>query len=123
MPGEIRTTQAQRTTQAERTRQPSVNTKIDHINTRINRINTHLRKIFSIWDGFFKTVGVGVGIALEIFVIWLTRSWYYTNGKWSFGIVFFGGVVFVIVLIAIIWGVFKATNALLINRVECTREE
>lgn len=122
MPREIRTTPRQREQAGRELRTTSVGDRIEHVNNRVDRIYTHLRKIFSIWDGFFKTVGVAIGIALEIFVIWLTRSWYYTNGKWSFGTVFFGGVVFVIVLIAIVWGVFKATNALLINRVECQRE-
>ena len=87
---------------------------------QVGNINSNIRKIYSIWDGFFKTVGVLGSLALVIWLTWLTRGLYYLDGKWKFGTIVMGTIVFIIVLALLILLVYVIVNALLVNKM---REE
>ena len=93
--------------------------RMDHIQDQIKVINRNLRRVYDIWDGFFKTVGVIVSVIIAGWITWTTRNLYMYNGKWTFGTVFIGGIIYVLVLTLLLWLVWATVNALLVNKCEC----
>jgi len=75
-----------------------------------------LDRIFSIWDGVFKTIGIVVGLTLLTVVTWAARGLYYTNGKWDFAVIVIGGIIYVVALAIVVFITWAVTNAILVNK-------
>ena len=95
---------------------------MDHLRSQNRVLTTNIKKIFKIWDGFFKTMGVVFSIGVVSMLMYCTRDLYYLNGKWDFAVVFVGGILFLGLLGALIAGVWYIVNEALINKFEmCNR--
>ena len=95
---------------------------IQHLQSQINVANRNLRKIYNIWDSFFKTAGTLVLVCLEVTIFMATKHLYDLNGKWHFGRIVFGGICYVIVTVLGLIFIWWITNKLLINRVELNNQ-
>ena len=94
---------------------------LDHLRSQNRILSKNIGKIFKIWDGFFKTLGVIISVAIVTGLIWLTRNIYCLNGKWDFHAVFFGGMIFLAILVGLIAGTWGLVNEILINKIECNK--
>ena len=93
-------------------------TEIAYLKSQLVSLKKVIGTIFKIWDCTFKTIGV-IGLAAFVgFIVWATRSLYYTDGKWDFGVIVFGTLVCVAILVLGIWAIFAVINAMLVNKIE-----
>lgn len=92
---------------------------VEHLNAQHRVMRRNLTKIFGIWNAWFKTLGVIVSFVIATVVTCATRTLYYDDGtRWSFSMVFFGGVIYLIVLALGIWVTWILTNTFLIKKIE-----
>ena len=77
---------------------------IEYVKDQLRVINKKVKKIYTIWDGFFKTLGVVVSLALAIFVTAIAKNIYYKaiveNGCWKFVAVCLFVVLFLVIVVA-----------------------
>jgi hypothetical protein len=92
-------------------------TKVEHLYSKVNTLSQDLRTIFKIWNGFFKTLGIIVGIVLAGLITWLTHGLYITNGKWGFGTIMLGGFIYLVVLAVVIVFVWMITDNFLVGQI------
>lgn len=94
-------------------------TKIEHLQAVNKVISRNVKKIFTIWDRFFKTLGTLISIGVATAVTYVTRDLYYHNGKWDFSVIFFGGLIYLIVVAGGVWLTWYLVDKLLIKKIEC----
>ena len=90
----------------------------EHQKSQITVINTGLKKIYKIWDCFFRTFGTLVSLGLAFLTLAKTRKLYYLNGKWSFGTILLGVMIFCIVFFGLQWLTWYLFNKFLINKIK-----
>ena len=88
------------------------------VSRQITAANTRFREIYRVWDGFFKLFFTALLLYVEFRIWWLCRSLYYTDGKWSFGTIIFGGIITVIVSVLVIWIIWHLANLFLKRKME-----
>ena len=91
--------------------------RISNLNDRNSLLEKGVASIFSIWDTFFKTIGVMLSLGIAIFVTNIVRNIYYLNGKAPFNIIVLGGIMFVVVLALLIFLTWMIVNALLVDKI------
>ena len=57
-------------------------------------------------------------LLVEGSILYATRAWYYTNGKWDFAVVFLALVLMILVLLVGALVVWKLTNIILVKPVD-----
>lgn len=96
----------------------NIENKIEHLYSISAVLNKNLRKIFSIWDNFFKFIGVAVSLTVAALITLATRSWYYTNGKWDFGVVVGCGLLYIVITALGIGLTCFLVNTLLVKKIQ-----
>lgn len=92
-------------------------TRVQHLYNKDNIKNLHIDNIYNFVDTIRAFVGGILAVVLGIvtvLAVTTTRAMYYSNGRWTFGTVVFGGVVFVVVLALLV-----ALIGLVINYFMC----
>lgn len=101
------------------TEQKNIKHRMEFISNRNKLLSENLRKIFTIWNNFFKGVAVVVSIGITTAITAVTRVLYIDDGyKWSFSTVFIGGIVYLVVTGLLIWGSWALINTLLTEKID-----
>lgn len=99
------------------TKQKSIENRMEFISNRSDLLAKNLRKVFAVWNNFFKGLAVVFSVGITTAVTIGTRHLYLTNGKWPFSTIVIGTICYLIVNAVLIWVLWALINTLLTEKV------
>jgi len=93
--------------------------RLEYLEQQNKKLSQGLKKVFKIWDSFFKTLAVFVSIGITTTITIITRNLYYTNGKWDFSlVVIYFCIVYLLINTVAIWCSWILINNLLVDKIK-----